>query len=119
MENKIKFSTFAYRALLNEKAKIIDKIDAIYNEQNKHIFDALVADKVLTEDLSMPVGIIPAPANGTSWSEDEKKHNEQVLVKFAEACKNKGFVNTTLIDIEEYESLLEITATDIAKCIEP
>lgn len=116
---QVKFSTFAYRALLNEKAKVIDKIDALYNEQNKHIFDALVADNIITEDLSMPVGIIPAPANGKNWSEEEVKHNEKVLIKFAEAYKDKGFVNTTLISIEEYETLLTITPTDIAKCIEP
>lgn len=117
--DKVKFSVFAYRTLIGEKLKVLAEIDALYNEQNKHIYEKLVEVGALESDLSKPVGIIETPANGTEYNEKEIEINKGVLTKFAEVCNSLGFVNTTLIELEQFESLLSITATDIAKCIEP
>ena len=115
---QVKFSVYAYRALLGEKIKVLEKIDAMYNEQNQHIYQKLIEEGVLESDLSKPVGIIDVPT-GRDYTEDELDNNKKVLENFAKVCNKLGFVNTTLIDLEEFESLLSITPSDIAKCIEP
>ena len=108
---KVKFSTYQYRVLLEERAKAIEQLDVLLKEQQKDVFKQLQDEGILDENINV-IGLNINPAN-----EEEAKQSQAVWTKYVNAFYEKGGISEIEIELEDYESKFLITPTDILKCI--